>query len=758
MANIEPKERLKTVQYYLENRNSLRKTAQQFGFHYVTVFKWVKLYKEQGEERLLSNYKRPWNRTEKELEQKIVVLKERTPSLTVRKAKEILQKQDINISIKGIWGIWKRYGYTGFRIENMSNDFIDYLSWTREATRKFERAKDLYKHGDIKKTAEILNSVPALPKNELILQIPDSYLNLKRQIEKMSPLFGKIPLASYLKRTRNLYEKCKKTNLCYSAIRLGIYEVLALSWHGKPMDQLKKIEGLKRVLQKTEDHACMNDCRHVSSSLLALTFSLLILEAGAYGSLLKMKQAFQIARSCGKLLKRRKYILPLLMLQLGRLYEYLENFREAEYWYLKAWKKLDKETRKLVLYFLADISTLKGDYKKAINILKNADLKESYLNFTKVYSKSIWHLINGLPCKTISLLTQAVSFLKKEKIQEDLFHASLTIASSYCSLGEKRKAERILKKLYPFLVKSKLKRQIYISEILLSCNQYSKFHMPLNQDISPCINLALLLKNGNYRKAFKYANKKGILSYLHRYIFFFPETINNLIEKGKSTGLPKAILKLPVFNKKIPVYSIKFLGKLVVSKNQKYLNVKLPPKDTSFLIYLALNAEEPEKKIPLEDLYNNFWKNTTNCARNLSYLLVRIKKALKIPSHLLEISYKKDNPVLINRGIHFITDYQELKQALASAQAFKRGGEWSFAKKEYLRVFKLFRGEPFKKMYDDWSDDKRLEILFRYENEVLSFANQLVSRGRKEEAEKLLKNAERIVPYSDEIKDLLADL
>ncbi|TES92432.1 MAG: hypothetical protein E3J87_05435 [Candidatus Cloacimonadota bacterium] len=52
-------------------------------------------------------------------------------------------------------------------------------------------------------------------------------------------------------------------------------------------------------------------------------------------------------------------------------------------------------------------------------------------------------------------------------------------------------------------------------------------------------------------------------------------------------------------------------------------------------------------------------------------------------------------------------------------------------------------------MYDDWSDDKRLEILFSYEREILSFAKELKKRGRKEEAEKLLKKAEKIIPDLD---------
>ncbi|MCK4576074.1 hypothetical protein KAU34_06680, partial [candidate division WOR-3 bacterium] len=203
-------------------------------------------------------------------------------------------------------------------------------------------------------------------------------------------------------------------------------------------------------------------------------------------------------------------------------------------------------------------------------------------------------------------------------------------------------------------------------------------------------------------------------------------------------------------NKEIPVYNTKLLGNLIIYKNQKYLGVKLQPKDTAFLIYLALTAEEPNETISLKKIYRNFWKNSTNPSRNLSHLLVRIKRAINLPSHLLEISWKKDTPVLINRGIHFTTDYDEYKQSLAQAKALLRAGEWGFAKREYLRAFKLFRGEPFKKMYNNWSDDKRLEILFSYETEVLTFTKELQKRGRNEESEKLLKKAKRIVPLIEE--------
>ena len=187
----------------------------------------------------------------------------------------------------------------------------------------------------------------------------------------------------------------------------------------------------------------------------------------------------------------------------------------------------------------------------------------------------------------------------------------------------------------------------------------------------------------------------------HRFIFFYPQCIISLIEKGKKTGLPKTILRLPIFNKEAPAYHIRFLGSLMVFKNQKYLKTKLKPKDSAFLIYLCQKAMEPKRSIDLNEVYRNFWPNSEKASRNFSHLLLRVKKALKIPSHLLTVSRSYGESSLINEGIYFTTDYQEFEQSLARAKALQRAGEWKFAKKEFLQAFKLFRGEPFKKNFDD---------------------------------------------------------
>ena len=215
MNNTQGQVRLQAVRHYLNTSDSFRKTARKFNVYYPTVFKWVKLYKEQGEQRLLLNYKMPWNRIKREIEERIVLLKENDPRLTVRKTKQVLEREGIRISIKGIWGVWKRYGYAGFNKNDMNDTFTEFCPWTIEAKRKFEFARDVFEKGDKIETARILNSIPFLPMNELILEIPDSLLNVRRRIEKIFCLNERTGLSHYLKETENLYRILKKKHLNY---------------------------------------------------------------------------------------------------------------------------------------------------------------------------------------------------------------------------------------------------------------------------------------------------------------------------------------------------------------------------------------------------------------------------------------------------------------------------------------------------------------------------------------------------------------
>ena len=98
MTNKLPQLRLNCVRYYLKNGQSLRAVALRFSIHYITLFKWVKMYREKGEAQFLSTYRSPWNRATKKLEKRIVILKESNPGITLKNAQDILQKEGIKIN------------------------------------------------------------------------------------------------------------------------------------------------------------------------------------------------------------------------------------------------------------------------------------------------------------------------------------------------------------------------------------------------------------------------------------------------------------------------------------------------------------------------------------------------------------------------------------------------------------------------------------------------------------------------------------
>jgi tetratricopeptide (TPR) repeat protein len=731
--------RLKVAHYYLNNDVSLRKTALMFGVAYRTVFQWVKLYKEQGEERLLSNYKRPWNRVSQDLEKKIILMKEADPRLTVRQTRENLKKEGFKLSIKGIWGIWKRYGYAGFSQRNMSSNLTDCL-WSREAIVKFGRAKNLFDLGSIEKSAEILNSIPALPQNELLPQFPDSFLNTRRQIEKIGLLFGKIPVRVYLKRLANLCDECCRQHLYYSALIIGLAEAIALSWCGGPSKTLKKTAELRDLFRKTGDY--------YSHLLFAPRLSLLVSEGIAYAKLLRIEKALATAKTCCKLLKRKKHIAPHFLRDIGQLYIQLGDFKAAEYWCSKSLDKSKEEGKKLTKSLLAGIFVTKGEYKKALCMIRENERPDYWGYFPETLRiQSVWSLIRGMPHKAISLAIEALSLLKKEELKMNMFGCYFTIASAYCSLGETARARHTLKGFLPFLTKNRLEDMKTVTEIILSEKSHAACSIPAYGQTLPTVKVALLLKKGQYIKALKCAKNKGILSFFHRSLFFFPETIINLLEKGKSTYLPRTLLNLPVFRKEIPVYSVKFLGDLIIHKNQKHLRVKLKPKDTAFMIHLSISKS---RCIPLSKIYRNFWPRSKNPSRNLAHLLVRIRKALCLPSHFL---YIKGSRLFFD--CHFITDYGDYLEYITQAKVFLRIGEWDAARDRYMHAFSLFRDAPFKKVYDEWSENMRHMIVSQLENETIKFMESYSAHGEQRECIKTLRTISKIIPDTNEIKNCI---
>ncbi|MEM2772683.1 MAG: helix-turn-helix domain-containing protein [Candidatus Pacearchaeota archaeon] len=709
---------LKIVQYYLNNNGSLRKTAKEFNVHYQTLYKWVKKYKEIiglknneewfRKEYFFTGYRSPHNRVKREIEEKVCFLKEKYPTLSVRKAKKILEEMGIKISIKGIYNIWKRYGYIGFKKDSLCNNFLNYIPWSKEALKKYEFSKYLYEQGKIKECADILNSIPVLPYNELIVKIPDEYLNFRRKFEKIFHLIETRPVDVNLREIKKYIEYLKIKKFNYSLLRIKILEIILLEWKGKIGLIFKKIKKIKNCSLPFE-----------------IKISLLISEGIAY-SCCNINKSKKIASYIYSLLKNKN--LPYFMLNLASLYSNILEYKKAERLILDYIHKVDEKTAKIYKRVLSNIFFNRGEYKKAMRLLKESCVYPWTKNLVFMRYILFLSILRGNLTKIISLL-QTISRIERPNIYG---HAQLLfdVAFIYAALGESKKAKRILRKLMLFFKNNKM---IYFQkrcEILIG-----KENKPYSYCEDPLIKILIFLKKGNYRKAFLLAEKKGVKRYLFEFIVYFPHLLEKL-DRVKNISFPKYLLKMPVFNKKMVKYYIRFLTKFRIYKDNRYLNVRLSPKQKAFLIHLALRLGEPNKSINLEEIYKNFWPAAKNPIKNLICLLYNIKNKLGIPKHLIEIN-KKQN-ILTNKGITFTTDYLDFILSLSQIHRFLAMNNWKFVKAEFFKLSKMVKKEALERFYDTWSEDIRTEILMQYRDAVEKFKKEAMERRDYEAVDKIL--------------------
>lgn len=740
-------QRLQAVTIYLKGNLSLRKTAIKLNLHYRTLYRWVKRYRQGGKENLKrnDNYRKPHNRISYSLEKKIMLLKEQKPGLNLNKARYLLKKEGINLSIKGIWSVWYRHGLTN-RSEEFPYAFFGPA--TSECRQALNNARKYLAENKTIEAANILNSLPACPRNRILVEIPENLLSLKRKLESLEFLRGKIPYPEYAKKSKELLHLCEKKKLYYSALIAGFHYINALQWMTEPQKKLSFLKQIKKHASQLHEPA--------------LRFLFIYHEATAWATLLNGKKVVRLLKECKRLAVQKPTLF--FLSSVASVFTSLQDYKSAMYFVQKSFETIKKdEDKKIINLFLASCLTEMGKYKESTKLLKESEKKmESY--------KTIFHILQAQCAFGEGKLSRASYFLEKAlneaeagALRNYLHVASFISASIYAALGMVKEARCQINKCIPLLKKFKIARDLLMRKILLK-----KIHISRNDTTYKYfkgLHLLFLLqkaektkKAGDYSKVLKFARKEGILGIFHRMIVFFPEIIQSLIADGKSTGLPKSIIMFSIFQRNTPVYRINFLGPLQIKRNNKTLRFPLYAKKRAFLIHLALKAEEPGKSIPLESIYRNFWSSIEKPSRNLSQLLWKLRSSIKLPWYLCTILKSRDYACLSNQGIYFITDYQYYKETITRAKALERVGEWNVARKEYLRAFKLFRGEPFKKMYDKWSEDMRRVILNRLENTTQEFVKSCVTHNNRKDAQKVLEKVRKIIPNSDEIQRILKDL
>ena len=741
-------EKVKAVEKYLRTEQPLRKIANALGVSHPTLWFWVKQYKKGGKDNLRKRnlFKK---KLSKEVEKKVMLLKEHDPSLSIRKAKRLMNNDGIQISNKGIWGIWKRYGFVGRGKQLSHHPPGLFIHSTPELDCAIEMAKEFVAKEDYRGAVKILNNLPCLPECQLLLRIPKKFLSLRRKLEYLYLEYEQITPQQFSRKARMIGKSLEKKGYIYSSIIADFFELDALGWLERSEQKIEVFDRLERKMQGIKDSA--------------LWFFFYFEQISNYAHLLRVNELLKVTQKCRRLI----YHLPYSPYweYFGSILTYVGKYKAACSFYKRAFEQEKNKVivERLILKLAISGYGMAGEYPECKKMLSKAKATKNRVHLAAINSLANAHLSfgQGNLSEASKFFLEPLETVSRVKPLNNIYAASIGLASVAMALNNKVEAKIYLKKYLPLMKKYKHVRE----ELTLGCLLGSVEYISDERlQIQPLCLLNLLLQAkrtmriGDYRKAFRFAQRKGLLGLFHRWIIFFPEPILRLFEKGKKTGLPRAILNFPIFNQKKAVYLIRLLGNIIVYKNQQYVKAKLMPKEKALLIHVALKVGEPDKIIFLKDLFVNFWPKSANPSNLLSHLLIRLKKKLRLPGHLLMISSKFGESRLVNRGVYLTTDYNDFKVALTHAKALERADEWLFARREYMQAFKLFRGEPFKKMYDPWSEHMRRVILNELENTTLEFAKRCLEHKNKTDAKKVLEKVLKIIPHSEESQRLLETL
>ena len=684
----------KIIEIYKNEKKSLRKLAKEFSINYKTIWRWLKEKEKIEEEKKL-----------KEIEEKIVFLKENKPNLTILEIENILKKEKIYLSKKFIWKKLKEYGL----LKEKNKDIFS--AYSIKLSKSIEFQKEIKNSIEKKKILYALNNIKLLINQKTKSKL-ENYINLRMGFEAIKLLWGKIPIERYYKFVEYFEKIFRKRNWIFSYI-LCLFEKLYILHWKKDIDKgIAVINSLTNYIKEIRDQE--------------LKFMFHFYKALFFSYKYEMEMAKNSLIECSKIIYALKS--PFYYKIYGDLLSYLEEFKKAKRVYEKVLKI--KKDDKAIFLKLCSFYLLNGEYKKAEKKIKIAERKEIGLNAMFFEMKGIISFVKGNVIEAINYFQKALEIAEKEDFKNHLHISTFNLACCYQALKEERKAKEILRKYIYYLKKYNLKREVSLREILLNKKKNIRPYGIFSQILYELKNIR---NKKDFYDIFKKAEIKGIKGILHRFIVFYPEILP-FINKNK---FPPSILDFPIFTPYIPSYKVEFLKKFKIMKNGKKLNLSFSKKEKKFLIFLSMNQQ---KFIPLESVYSIFENKIKNHYFSLLQLVSKLRKALQIPSSFLRFK-RKEKEKYLYFSISLQSDYHDFNFLLSEAKVFLKLGEIEKAKKKFLKAFSLIKCEPFKNMYDRFSEDKRTEIIFKIKDAYEDF---LKTNPSKKEIEKIEKKFEKL--------------
>lgn len=709
------------------------RVAKKYKIHPVTLQRWLKRYRKngRGDYTVESKYQRPPNRVPAALEEKIYLRKEQEPGITLGNAKMKLRIEGVNVCLATIRRVWRDYGFVDNPMNRPPDDFIVpiesrlILQEARQAVKKPEALSD---------AARLLNRMKVCTDLKLLEIIPDRFLNIRHRLQKLDAMRSIETMPVFYRRARRVRQCLERKKFFYSMLQAGFVEASTLSWLEHPEKGLELIEHLIRVTPGRLNRY--------------LRFRLTYYQGRYLADMLRTREALVCARRCEELIKSlNQYDLAI---KLSQLYSSLGYYRKAKAILEKAWIRYKPKINDTERISHAVYSAINGEYRSARSMIKKlTDIDEKYRPLYCV-TRAYCEIGSGNLERARELSRQAVARARREGFLNILQASIVVQACVYSALGFKKEAIKIIKKIMPLLARRKVRRDYYIHAILAGetriLDKYLSF--PPIKLLLNLLNAGQTGRSGDYNEVYRFAESRGLLGIFHRYCLLAPEIVIKLQKKARPTRLPRPILDLPLFNKDLPNIRLDLLGTIKICREDKPVKIRLRPKDAAFLIHL-LTARNARREV--DSCLANFWPRALTPKNNLYHLLRRLRRQLQIPPQYLYVQ----RDVIHYRGTS-INDYNIFQESLSLAQTMDRAGEWTHANREYQNAFRLFRGEPFRRLFDPWSDDFRNRILTQLEASVINYATRCQANGNISDGDRVIEKTLLIIPGAEGCRQRLS--
>lgn len=709
----------------IKSGSSIRDAAGIYGVSVRTVQSWLKWQREGGP--VAAGRKA-------DIAKEAFLLKERFPGCTVRRAVKFLTRRGYTLSDRTVWEIWRHFGLAGYRKDSATASYLTYIAHTTETERAQTEAERLLKDGDIAGAAIKVNEMPTCPNAETLLAIPDERLSLRRRLDKLYPLSDSVPLSQSFQKAKVLRRVMFARGLIYSGLRAGVLEqknLLLMGWIKEGISLTTRIESL---LPKRGDPALQFIFHYTKAQLLCRSFD--------------NSQARQSIAKCRILARSLKQ--PFYAFFLCAFYGETGDNRRAIALLERLLPRFCGAYRRKALQDLALRLDMAGRSAEALKIFPRPSLPEEPLayHYTKIQCRN--HLSRGHIKEAVDLAHRTIQNPGCLRSMPALFPVVNDLYCLYAGLGRASDQRGRLKRITTMCLKEGNFSAASMGKVLLE----SKQNMPEPASGHPQVRMANLLKRSNneqslkpYRQACRLADRFGLCGRFRMLCLAYPWPVRELLKLGRPTGLPRAMLRLPVFNDESIVVRLDILGKMRINKGGVFLRIEQAPKEMALLTHLALI---PGHRLPVDGILENFWQRSKSPMNSLAHALVRLRRTLGIPSHLLTVSEDE-----VRSDIHFITDYEEWLAAIKIYDSCQNAGRKDVARQEMLKALSLFRGEPFRGKYDNWSDERRNEMMLSFERRAMEFAKAEQEAGRNATTRRVLKKILGIDPSSDEARVML---